>query len=54
VTFGVLWQGFHTPVLDHFLKVVQQTAQKESAAVAQNLASVLKKTGPTPARKAGN
>lgn len=28
-TFGVLWQGFRTPVLEHFLKVVQQSAQKE-------------------------
>lgn len=27
--FGVLWQGFHTPVLDHFLKVVRQAAERE-------------------------
>jgi DNA-binding transcriptional LysR family regulator len=36
MTFGVLWQGFRTPVLDHFLKVVQQTAQKEVTAMAQH------------------
>ncbi len=28
VSFGVLWQGFRTPVLDHFLKVVEQSARK--------------------------
>jgi len=28
VPFGVLWQGFQTPVLAHFLKVVQATAGK--------------------------
>jgi DNA-binding transcriptional LysR family regulator len=30
-TFGALWQGFHTPVLDHFLKVVEQAARREMA-----------------------
>ncbi len=28
VTFGVLWQGFRTAVLDQFLKVVEQSARK--------------------------
>jgi DNA-binding transcriptional LysR family regulator len=28
-SFGMLWQGFRTPVLDHFLKVVEQTAFRE-------------------------
>ena len=28
VPFGALWQGFQTPVLAHFLKVVQATAAK--------------------------
>jgi DNA-binding transcriptional LysR family regulator len=28
VPFGVLWQGIQTPVLAHFLKVVQATAEK--------------------------
>jgi hypothetical protein len=28
VPFGVLWQGVQTPVLAHFLKVVQATAAK--------------------------
>ena len=28
VPFGVLWQGLQTPVLAHFLKVVQATAAK--------------------------
>lgn len=28
-SFGVLWQGFRTPVLDHFLKVVQQAVKNE-------------------------
>jgi DNA-binding transcriptional LysR family regulator len=51
MTFGVLWQGFRTPVLDHFLKVVQQTAQRESAAVAQSVISASKKTVAQPARK---
>lgn len=37
-TFGVLWQGFRTPVLDHFLKVVQQSAQKELLAGVQGVA----------------
>jgi DNA-binding transcriptional LysR family regulator len=50
--FGVLWQGFRTPVLDHFLKVVQQTAQRESAAVAQSIIPASKKTVGPPARKA--
>ncbi len=31
VTFGVLWQGFRSPVLDHFLKVVQRAARKQNA-----------------------
>jgi DNA-binding transcriptional LysR family regulator len=28
VPFGVLWQGFQTPVLAHFLSIVQATAEK--------------------------
>jgi hypothetical protein len=28
VPFGALWQGFKTPVLAHFLKVVQDTVDK--------------------------
>ncbi|HWW01219.1 MAG TPA: LysR family transcriptional regulator [Candidatus Acidoferrum sp.] len=39
-SFGVLWQGFRTPVLDHFLKVVQQAAKTEISANAQTPDSV--------------
>ncbi len=34
-TFGVLWQGFRTPVLDHFLKVVEQAAKREMSVSPQ-------------------
>jgi DNA-binding transcriptional LysR family regulator len=53
-SFGVLWQGFRTPVLDHFLKVVQQTAQKVAAGIAQNADSVSKKAVAERAGKAHN
>lgn len=54
MTFGVLWQGVRTPVLDHFLTVVQQTAQREAAAVAQSVPSASRKTIVQPPRKVHN
>jgi DNA-binding transcriptional LysR family regulator len=50
-TFGVLWQGFRTPVLDHFLKVVQQAAQQVSAGLDPSVNSASKKAVALPARK---
>ena len=34
VPFGVLWQGVQTPVLFHFLKVVQAAATRFTAKVS--------------------
>ena len=31
VTFGVLWQGRHTPLLDAFLKILEQAARESMA-----------------------
>jgi DNA-binding transcriptional LysR family regulator len=45
-TFGALWHGFRSPVLDHFLKVVEQSARRQSAEPAR--LPVKAKTGPRP------
>jgi DNA-binding transcriptional LysR family regulator len=48
-TFGVLWQGFRTPVLEHFLKVVQQAAKREISEKVQGQAPVQEQKPPKPA-----